>query len=568
MEKARKSKHILENYYRDLEKNTLANTFVFDASRKKQGKLKKIEINLVELSVRYGKHNQKPKIIIPFKEILQCVKPKLKNRKLFIVGPLVLNVQKTHKFYFPTMELRERFCEIMYFGLQGITPIPEQPPEYTQQVRVFIGTWNMGDAPPPPSLHDWIPPGQHDIYAIGVQECNYQPRSGYSSCDEDWFSTVLHHLGDDYAKIASMHLLKIKVCLFARREHLHKIHSVQKSYEATGIGHVYGNKGGVAISLEFYETSMCFVAAHFAAHQEKLEDRNSNYYEIIEGIRIGKKKNADILHQFNHIFWCGDLNYRIDMFREEVLSLIAHKNFPKLLRADQLLKEREKQTVFSGWHEGPLNFSPTYKYDRGNRVYAEEKNRTPSWCDRILWKSLPGSLPVTQTQYNAADQLTTSDHSPVYATFTVPVLQPIYAHFTHIMSPPHEPCRIALYELRGYNLVPHKDSGKGTCDPYLEVAANYLEETVSTAVINRNCNPAWGGAVIIKPCIGTYSFLLHQHLQFRLFDHDANEEMGQCVLALKDGFGEEPSPFVMTVTKFGRRRGEISGKVHVLYYKR
>lgn len=63
------------------------------------------------------------------------------------------------------------------------------------------------------------------------------------------------------------------------------------------------------VCLEFYETSLCFVASHFAAHQEKIEDRNSNYAEIIGGIRIGKK-NQDLLNQFHHIFWFGDLNYR------------------------------------------------------------------------------------------------------------------------------------------------------------------------------------------------------------------------------------------------------------------
>lgn len=63
------------------------------------------------------------------------------------------------------------------------------------------------------------------------------------------------------------------------------------------------------------------------------------------------------------------------------------------------------------------------RYNRGDRTYSEEKMRTPSYCDRILYKPSPG-LQVKCHEYNSCDLITTSDHSPVYGVFTLPVVHP------------------------------------------------------------------------------------------------------------------------------------------------
>ncbi|KUI62802.1 Inositol polyphosphate 5-phosphatase OCRL-1 [Cytospora mali] len=61
-----------------------------------------------------------------------------------------------------------------------------------------------------------------------------------------------------------------------------------------------------------------------------------------------------------------------------------------LLPHDQLLRVRKEQRVFhDGWHEGPITFLPTYKYDVGTvgLFDSSEKKRAPSWCDRILYRT-------------------------------------------------------------------------------------------------------------------------------------------------------------------------------------
>lgn len=70
--------------------------------------------------------------------------------------------------------------------------------------------------------------------------------------------------------------------------------------------------------------------------------------------------------------------------------------------------------------EGPLHFKPTYKYDLGTSDYdTSSKGRIPSWTDRILFVPRPGA--VQCLAYNADDSIRTSDHRPVYASFSVAV---------------------------------------------------------------------------------------------------------------------------------------------------
>lgn len=75
-----------------------------------------------------------------------------------------------------------------------------------------------------------------------------------------------------------------------------------------------GNKGAVGVAFRYHETSLCFLSSHLAAHQEQVDMRNQNYYEIVEELHLGNQA-FDLTNHFHHVFWCGDLNYRIDLER-------------------------------------------------------------------------------------------------------------------------------------------------------------------------------------------------------------------------------------------------------------
>jgi hypothetical protein len=75
-----------------------------------------------------------------------------------------------------------------------------------------------------------------------------------------------------------------------------------------------GNKGGVAVGFTYRETTrLAFVAAHLAARATRLAQRAANYAEIVRNVNLGARKVSQFLHQYHHVFWLGDLNYRTDL---------------------------------------------------------------------------------------------------------------------------------------------------------------------------------------------------------------------------------------------------------------
>ncbi|MEQ2315960.1 hypothetical protein AMECASPLE_027764 [Ameca splendens] len=104
----------------------------------------------------------------------------------------------------------------------------------------------------------------------------------------------------------------------------------------------------------------------------------------------------------------------------------------------QLNMAKDSETVLEGFHEGPLKFPPTYKFDVGTNTYdTSGKKRKPAWTDRILWRlratapaaqsvgkrgsisGLTSGIKVTQHCYRSQMEYTVSDHKPVSSIFTL-----------------------------------------------------------------------------------------------------------------------------------------------------
>lgn len=70
-----------------------------------------------------------------------------------------------------------------------------------------------------------------------------------------------------------------------------------------------------------------------------------------------------------------------------------------LLAHDQLNSQMQLRKAFhEGWREGIVDFLPTYKYDVGSvgMFDSSEKQRGPSWCDRILYRTRKDRLEYEQ----------------------------------------------------------------------------------------------------------------------------------------------------------------------------
>ena len=97
--------------------------------------------------------------------------------------------------------------------------------------------------------------------------------------------------------------------------------------------------------------------------------------------------SVPLFDSVDHVFWSGDLNYRIPLPRTIVTNLLKKRQFEKLLKHDQLNIVRANSEAFNGLGEAKITFPPTYKFDKGTMNYdTSQKQRVPSWTDRILFK--------------------------------------------------------------------------------------------------------------------------------------------------------------------------------------
>lgn len=61
----------------------------------------------------------------------------------------------------------------------------------------------------------------------------------------------------------------------------------------TGLRGMSGNKGAVAIRLEYYDTNFCFITGHLAAGHSNVDERNTDYHTITNGLHFQKGRTID-----------------------------------------------------------------------------------------------------------------------------------------------------------------------------------------------------------------------------------------------------------------------------------
>jgi len=286
----------------------------------------------------------------------------------------------------------------------------------SKSFSVVVTTWNLGHMQPGRNLKDWIPLG-NDVYCIGVQESDFEPHLPFKTFHEEWLDIVNTHLGIDYCTLSHISHSHITISVHLKKSLIEHIKDVQ-----TSTHHVTDTKGGVGIGLMLHNVSLCFISAHLAAHQFAFPERNKNINDIEKGLNFAGK----LVHNFDHVFVAGDLNYRIVGINwDDSLKLITAKKYNTMLECDQLKKEMNAKNIFVGYQEGPIDFAPTFKLKTNTIDEYSPKTGDPigiafpSWCDRILWKNNTNLDKVQQNVYTSAPMIMHSDHKPVLATFTI-----------------------------------------------------------------------------------------------------------------------------------------------------
>ena len=406
------------------------------------------------------------------------------------------------------------------------------------QIKCF--TWNVGNAEPSAAeLQHWLPDAdvdKYDLIVVGTQENAFKVGKGKTkkikrddpsvasppgelesqetmaemskindkAAEEDrekaakvWDGMLAKRLGNGYVSVKEISLWEMRMSVFAKKVHMAGtskcISSVGFAKSATGgPGGLMGNKGGLFVKLTFRGTTFAFISCHLAAHSHKLAARNENCQEVLrETAKLGSPF-LDAVSQFDHVFWMGDLNYRVDLnmnlsepaYADEhkadaaglaahhaaVTELIAKEAWPELLRCDQLNQCKANGDAFVGFEEGAATFMPTFKVQRVPGTYYKDQ-RIPSYCDRVLWKSMPPLRGhVTQTSLINVPAVSTSDHKPVLATFAVQpteAIVPVPGAWGRSIKERRPGTSFPLVRVRSLRLydLPDFDVGGGS-DPY------------------------------------------------------------------------------------------------------
>lgn len=535
----------------------------------------KVDVESGKLIIKKSKDGSEDKFY-SHKKILQLIKSQKFLNKLVILVETEKEKILRKEYVFADSKKREGFCQL----LQQMKNKHSEQPE-PDMITIFIGTWNMGNAPPPKKITSWfLSKGQgktrddsadyipHDIYVIGTQE---DPLG-----EKEWLEILKHSLQEvtsmTFKTVAIHTLWNIRIVVLAKPEHENRISHICTDNVKTGIANTLGNKGAVGVSFMFNGTSLGFVNSHLTSGSEKKLRRNQNYMNILRFLALGDKKLSpfNITHRFTHLFWLGDLNYRVELptwEAEAIIQKIRQQQYSDLLAHDQLLLERKEQKVFLHFEEEEITFAPTYRFERLTRdKYAYTKQKAtgmkynlPSWCDRVLWKSYPLVHVVCQS-YGSTSDIMTSDHSPVFATFEAGVT----SQFVSKNGPGTVDSQGQIEFLGCYATLKTKSQTKF----YLEFHSSCLESFVKSQE-GENEEGSEGELVVrfgetlpkLKPIISDPEYLLDQHILISIKSSDSDESYGEGCIALHLETTETQLPIYTPLTHHGEMTGHFRGEI-------
>uniref|UniRef100_F1L4S6 72 kDa inositol polyphosphate 5-phosphatase n=1 Tax=Ascaris suum TaxID=6253 RepID=F1L4S6_ASCSU len=189
-------------------------------------------------------------------------------------------------------------------------------------------------------------------------------------------------------------------------------------------------KGAIAVYFRLFQASILLITCHLS--HGRLINRVNDYLKICESLKFPAIHRYGLpacksVAQADCVFWFGDLNFRLKS-RKRVDALSAQQMtenisvesfFSDLLVDDELTVEKCKGNVFVEFDEAHISFPPTHKFIAGSNDYV--CNRIPSYTDRVLFYSKDEDR-IRPLMYDSLWDEDCSDHKPVYAVFTLRVL--------------------------------------------------------------------------------------------------------------------------------------------------
>lgn len=303
-----------------------------------------------------------------------------------------------------------------------------------ERISVLTCTWNVNQGVfSREEIDRWTSGVKYgpDIIICGLQELEMSfdaivTGKKYSEKSVLWEKLLLSSINrgtQKYLELGYYQLCGVVLYVFHKQTLSQYIKEV--GFQDCRVGAMSGtlaNKGGVAYRMKIYDTTLCFVVSHLAAHQQFVERRNQDWSEISK-MKISYFNSSNntttstSILSHDVVIWMGDLNYRINMEDSVVRRCIKSKNYMELSKHDQLIGQMKLGRVFNKFVEAPLTFAPTFKIKIGENEYKE--NRIPAWCDRVLFKTERNHF--VEVKKYTSHEIYSSDHKPVSCLLNVDV---------------------------------------------------------------------------------------------------------------------------------------------------
>ncbi|CAD8131415.1 unnamed protein product [Paramecium pentaurelia] len=314
------------------------------------------------------------------------------------------------------------------------------------QISILLITWNVGGNNPittdfSQNILNLQEQSNPDIIVFGLQEIvDLNPQNIVIMSNEKtiqlWDKLFQSNLSkiEPYTKIGESDLVGIYISIFVKTSQISRMTQIDTDVVKTGLGGTIGNKGGVSVQFKFDDSLLGFTCCHLTSGNKQCQQRLSDIDEIHQRAFQNSKFKIN-LSNLDYSFLFGDMNFRIELPYQEVVEQIKNylqliskdPNCPNakaklayLLNQEQLGNKKKRNQYLQNYWEGSINFLPTYKYDKNSQIYdTSKKQRTPSWCDRILVNCKEGL--ICQQRYYKRNECLDSDHRPVSSYYVVEI---------------------------------------------------------------------------------------------------------------------------------------------------
>ena len=209
---------------------------------------------------------------------------------------------------------------------------------------------------------------------------------------------------------------------------------------------------------------------------------------------------------------------------------------------DQLQLSIQAGEVFQGFCEPEYSFMPTFKVLR-QKGTVHKKQRSPAYCDRILWKVQPYLQkyhPVAVKEIYGVEDMSTSDHKPVRGVFDIKLVEK--PDFRNVTIGLDVVAQITLTNVRAMNICASDITGKS--DPYIVFNmvpkdAMILPKGTKHLVSKRKdqtLNPVYSDTeipVLVTKCT-SFKELQETVLVLSLWDYDMadpDDDLGDIVIS-------------------------------------